>query len=90
MLRPLIKLSQQIIDDLLPKKVSTIVAKSANHVQLLLSPEGEVLFFQHREGIWFPTLRLVHKFPQLGPVWQVISYLRSPNWTRKLILVFNL
>ena len=64
-------LIEKVIDELLPKKEPTVVAKAQNHIQLLLSPSGEVLFFQHRDSAWFPTLRLVHRYPQLGAAWQV-------------------
>ena len=62
---------EDVIDELMPKKSPTIVAKAQNHLQLLLGPTGEVLFFQHRDSAWFPTLKLVHKFPRLGATWQV-------------------
>ena len=64
-------LIEKVIDELLPKKEPTVIAKAQNHIQLLLSPSGEVLFFQHRDSAWFPTLRLVHRYPQLGATWQV-------------------
>jgi PUA domain protein len=59
------------MDDILPKKSPMVLAKCQNHVSLLLSPTGEILFFQMRDSAWFPTLRLVHKFPTLGATWQV-------------------
>jgi len=61
----------------MPKKNPTVVAKCANHLTLLLGPDGKVLFFQHRDGAWFPTLRLVHEYPALGRRWQVGS--KPPN-----------
>ena len=62
---------EDVIDELMPKKSPTILAKAQNHLQLLLGPDGEVLFFQHRDSAWFPTLKLVHRYPQLGATWQV-------------------
>lgn len=38
------------------------MAKCTEHVQLLVVNK-EPIFFQHRDGPWFPTLRLVHKYP---------------------------
>ena len=39
---------------------SLVLAKCAGHVQLLVA-KGEPLFFQQRDGPWYPTLRLVHR-----------------------------
>ncbi|KAJ8609030.1 hypothetical protein CTAYLR_008694 [Chrysophaeum taylorii] len=50
------------IDDILPKKESMVLAKCSNHVQLLVINK-EPVFFQHRDGPWFPTLRLAHRHP---------------------------
>ena len=51
---------EDIIDDLLPKKESMVLAKCTNHIQLLVV-KSEPLFFQQRDGPWYPTLRLVHR-----------------------------
>jgi len=51
---------EEVLDDLLPKKDSMVVAKCTNHIQLLVV-RGEPLFFQQRDGPWYPTLRLVHR-----------------------------
>lgn len=48
-----------------------MVAKAQNHMLLLLSSSGEVLFFQQRDSAWFPSLRLIHQYPDLCSVWQV-------------------
>lgn len=50
------------LDTILPKKDSLVIAKCNDHVQLLLLNK-EALFFQIRQGPWFPTLRLVHRYP---------------------------
>jgi malignant T-cell-amplified sequence len=62
---------EDIMEDILPKKQAMILAKAQNHMQLLLSPTGEVLFFQQRDSAWFPTLRLIHQYPDLCATWQV-------------------
>ena len=51
---------EEVLDDLLPKKDPMVVAKCTNHIQLLVV-RGEPLFFQQRDGPWYPTLRLVHR-----------------------------
>ena len=48
------------IDQILPKKAMTI-AKCADKVQVVLI-NGEPMFFCERDGPYFPTLKLVHKF----------------------------
>jgi len=40
-------------------------------VQLLVV-DGEIMFFQEKDiGPWFPTLRIVHKYPDIMPHMQV-------------------
>ena len=51
---------EDVIDELLPKKESLVLAKCTNHIQLLVV-KNEPIFFQQRDGPWFPTLRLVHR-----------------------------
>ena len=48
------------MDDVLPKKEILQLAKCPNHLNLLVC-RGEALFFQQRDGPWYPTLRLVHR-----------------------------
>lgn len=43
--------------------------KSCSHEHIeILTVNGELLFFRQREGIFYPTLRLLHKckFPEGG------------------------
>ncbi len=43
-----------------------MVARCQDHIQLIfLSGINEVLFFQERDGPFFPTLRLLHKYPDM-------------------------
>ena len=39
---------------------------SKEHIQFLAANE-ELLFFQHYDGPWYPTLRLLHRYPNLLP-----------------------
>ena len=59
---------EPIIDEILPKK-QMIVAKCQNHVQLV-AVGGQILFFNERDGPFFPTLRLLHKCECEGSVRQ--------------------
>ena len=52
-------LIEDVIDDILPKK-DISMAKCQNHVNILCAAQ-EPLFFQQRDGPWYPTLRLVHR-----------------------------
>ncbi|NXS20944.1 MCTS1 protein, partial [Mystacornis crossleyi] len=40
------------------------------HIEIL-TVNGELLFFRQREGIFYPTLRLLHKYPFILPHQQV-------------------
>ncbi|DAZ99080.1 TPA: hypothetical protein N0F65_008385, partial [Lagenidium giganteum] len=52
------------MEQLLPKKAPMIVAKCLDHVQVVLH-EGEPLFFNHRDGPFMPTLKVLHKVPHI-------------------------
>lgn len=52
------------IDVILPKKESAIVAKCPDRTQLLVL-NNTPLFFSNRDGQWFPTLRLLHQYPDM-------------------------
>mmetsp|Transcript_33764 Transcript_33764/g.94079 ORF Transcript_33764/g.94079 Transcript_33764/m.94079 type:complete len:134 (-) Transcript_33764:69-470(-) len=45
-------------------------AKCLNHVQIIVV-DGAPLFFNYRSGPWFPTLRLIHKYPHAMKALQV-------------------
>eukprot|EP00824_Muranothrix_gubernata_P026240 TRINITY_DN9048_c0_g1_i1.p2 TRINITY_DN9048_c0_g1~~TRINITY_DN9048_c0_g1_i1.p2 ORF type:complete len:186 (-),score=45.56 TRINITY_DN9048_c0_g1_i1:38-595(-) len=65
-------LDEESLESLVPKKAPLLLGKchSPDHVSLIVS-EGEILFFQDRDGALFPTLRLLHRFPGLLPRMQV-------------------
>ncbi|UVC54575.1 cell cycle regulator protein [Theileria orientalis] len=60
------------IDAILPKKTPVYLAKCQDHVSLLMI-NGEIIFIQNRDGPWFPTLRLLHKYPTMLPKMQIDS-----------------
>ncbi|GAK62658.1 translation machinery-associated protein 20 [Moesziomyces antarcticus] len=54
-----------------PNKASVTTVKFAReHVQMLIS-DKQVLFFQHYDDWYLPSLRLLHKFPEMLPSVQV-------------------
>ncbi|SAM73277.1 related to TMA20-Protein putative involved in cytoplasmic ribosome function [Ustilago bromivora] len=54
-----------------PNKASVITVKFAReHIQMLIS-EKQVLFFQHYDDWYLPSLRLLHMFPDMLPTVQV-------------------
>lgn len=63
--------SEPYIEDFFPKKEKTVQAKCSGHISILASTSGIPLFFQTRDGEFFPTLRTLHKYPFLLPVLRV-------------------
>jgi PUA domain protein len=62
-------LLEDAIETILPKK-SMLIAKGGDGVQLIIVNK-EVVFFNHRDGPYFPTLRLLHKYPTMMKRMQV-------------------
>jgi len=58
------------IDVILPKKESIVLVKCKEHIELL-AVKGELVFFRHRDDPWMPTLRLLHKYPDMLTIEQV-------------------
>ncbi|GIX91317.1 malignant T-cell-amplified sequence 1 [Caerostris extrusa] len=56
---------------ILPKKENLRVVKCHDHIEIIVGANGESLFFRQREGPYFPTLRLLHKYPFIYVVEQV-------------------
>lgn len=56
-------LLEEALESILPKK-SMVVGKGPDGMQLLIVND-EILFFGTRDGPWFPTLRLLHKYPTM-------------------------
>ncbi|KAG8194768.1 hypothetical protein JTE90_026408 [Oedothorax gibbosus] len=61
----------EYMNQILPKKDSLRVVKCHDHIEIIVGASGEMLFFRHREGPYFPTLRLLHKYPFICPWEQV-------------------
>lgn len=62
-------LLEESIETILPKK-SIVVGKAQDNIQLVIV-NNEILFFNQRDGPFFPTLKLLHKFPNMMPWMQV-------------------
>lgn len=65
---------EEILDLLIPKKISLVQYKVGPHLMLYCRPpmedigntENEPIFFQSRDGPLLPTLRLVHQYPSVA------------------------
>ena len=58
------------LDELLPRKAPLYVAKCVGHVNLVIVNK-EPLFYQIRDAHYMPTLRVLHRFPDILPKVQV-------------------
>ncbi|CAG8535036.1 9531_t:CDS:10 [Ambispora leptoticha] len=61
---------ESVVDEVLPKKTPLVLIKCHEHINLL-TMNNEILFFQHFDGPYYPTLRLLHKYPDAFPRVQV-------------------
>ena len=65
------KLSEEALEAVLPKKQQLNLVKCKDHITLVMSPVlNEPVFFQMREGPFYPTLKFLHRagdfMPKLG------------------------
>uniref|UniRef100_A0A3B1JAU8 Malignant T-cell-amplified sequence n=1 Tax=Astyanax mexicanus TaxID=7994 RepID=A0A3B1JAU8_ASTMX len=58
------------LNQIMPKKDPVKIVRCHEHIEIL-TVNGELLFFRQREGPFYPTLRLLHKFPFILPHQQV-------------------
>jgi len=54
------------LDTIIPKKTPLILTKCHNHINLVVVNQ-EILFFNVRDGPFYPTIRLLHKYPIMLP-----------------------
>lgn len=59
-----------VIAEIMPKKSPVFIAKCQGHINLVVVNQT-VLFFNIRDGPYYPTLRLLHKYPDILPKMQV-------------------
>mmetsp|Transcript_22843 Transcript_22843/g.58133 ORF Transcript_22843/g.58133 Transcript_22843/m.58133 type:complete len:182 (-) Transcript_22843:255-800(-) len=57
---------EEYLDDLLPKKEQILQGKLPDHITVVIK-DGEILFFQRRDGPVCPSLHVVHKYPGCFP-----------------------
>jgi len=50
------------LDQIFPKKDSIVLVKCKDHIEIL-AVKGELIFFRQRDGTWYPTLKLLHRYP---------------------------
>eukprot|EP01134_Creolimax_fragrantissima_P004420 CFRG4420T1 len=58
------------MEHLFPKKQPLFLVKCHDRIQMIHC-NGEPLFFNEHDGPWIPTLRLLHRFPDILPHEQV-------------------
>ncbi|PCH38324.1 hypothetical protein WOLCODRAFT_96913 [Wolfiporia cocos MD-104 SS10] len=61
------KVESETVEQIWPKKESLTLVKCRDHISIYTF-HGEPLFFQHFDGPFYPTLRLLHKYPFLLPM----------------------
>lgn len=59
------------VDVILPKKEQIKLVKCSDHIEIIVNPSGSHLFYRQREGPYFPSLRLVHQYPDIATHLQV-------------------
>ncbi|KAI0721571.1 hypothetical protein C8T65DRAFT_705135 [Cerioporus squamosus] len=64
------KINPETFEQIWPKKEPLTLVKCREHISIY-TLHGEPLFFQHFDGPFFPTLRLLHKYPSILPMVRV-------------------
>lgn len=65
-------LPKEVLEHVLPKKQAVTLLKCKDHVTLIMSPVlNEPVFFQVRDGPYFPTLKFLHRAGDFMPKLQV-------------------
>jgi len=60
----------ETLDAIWPKKEGLMHVKCRDHISIYTC-HGEPLFFQHFDGPFYPTLRLLHQYPNVIPKVQI-------------------
>ncbi|KAF8319367.1 hypothetical protein DL93DRAFT_2074995 [Clavulina sp. PMI_390] len=55
-----------LMEAIWPKKEGLVAVKCRDHISIY-AVNGEPLFFQHFDGPYYPTLKVLHKYPTLLP-----------------------
>ncbi|KIM65307.1 hypothetical protein SCLCIDRAFT_113168, partial [Scleroderma citrinum Foug A] len=59
-------IESETLEQIWPKKESLTHVKCREHISIY-ALHGEPLFFQHFDGAFYPTLRILHKYPFILP-----------------------
>ncbi|KAH7637695.1 malignant t-cell-amplified sequence 1 [Dermatophagoides farinae] len=62
---------ENYIDEIIPKKENLRIVKCQDHIEVIVNSVGDYLFFRQRDDCYYPTLRLIHKYPFICPLMQV-------------------
>ncbi|XP_052792323.1 malignant T-cell-amplified sequence 1-like [Mya arenaria] len=62
---------ESYLDQILPKKDAMKIVKCHEHIEILANQAGEPVFFRQRDGPFYPSLKLLHKYPFMMPHMQV-------------------
>ncbi|KAF9452295.1 hypothetical protein P691DRAFT_249644 [Macrolepiota fuliginosa MF-IS2] len=60
------KIEPETLEAIWPKKEGLVHVKCRDHISVY-TVNGEPLFFQHFDEAFFPTLRVIHKYPYILP-----------------------
>ncbi|KAF5358034.1 hypothetical protein D9756_001936 [Leucocoprinus leucothites] len=60
------KIEPETLEAIWPKKEGLVLVKCRDHISVY-TVKQEPLFFQHFDESFFPTLRLLHKYPHILP-----------------------
>jgi len=64
-------ITEECREEILPKKDQLRIVKCHEHVEILVNGQGEPLFFRQRNEQFYPSLKLLHKYPFICPWLQV-------------------
>ncbi|KAJ7489872.1 hypothetical protein B0H11DRAFT_2010767 [Mycena galericulata] len=64
------KIEPETLEAIWPKKEGLVHVKCREHISIY-TVQGEPLIFQHFDGPFYPTLRLLHKYPYILPMVKV-------------------
>ncbi|KAJ8521019.1 hypothetical protein ONZ45_g2243 [Pleurotus djamor] len=64
------KIEPETLEAIWPKKEGLVHVKCREHVSIY-TVNGEPLMFQHFDGPFYPTLRVIHKYPYILPMVKV-------------------
>ncbi|KIY51026.1 hypothetical protein FISHEDRAFT_71320 [Fistulina hepatica ATCC 64428] len=60
------KIEPDTLEVVWPKKEGLVLVKCREHLSIY-TVNGEPIFFHHFDSLFYPTLRLVHKYPYIVP-----------------------